>query len=40
MGSDSIHPKIFPKYKPRSSLCIHALDLTDSEDPDIHVLDG
>ena len=28
------------EYKPRSSLCTHAFHCTDSEDPDIHVLDG
>ena len=26
------------EYKPRSSLCTHALHLTDSKDPDVHVL--
>ena len=28
------------EYRPRSSLCAHAFHLTDSKDPDIHVLDG
>ena len=28
------------EYKPRSSLCTHAFHLTDSKDPDVHVLDG
>ena len=42
MGPDSILPKLFRmrKYKPRSSLCTHALHRMDSKDPDIHVLDG
>ena len=28
------------EYKPRSSLCIHAFQLTGSRDPDIYVLEG
>ena len=45
MGSNSVPPKTLSdesiKYsKPRSSLCTHAFDRTDSNDPDVHVLDG
>ena len=42
MGSDSIPPKISfgLEYKLRSSLCTHAFHRTESEDPDVHVLDG
>ena len=39
MVSDSISPKLGWEYKLRSSLCTHALHHTDSEDPDILVLD-
>ena len=42
MGSNSIPPNTLSdeSYKPRSSLCTHALHRTDSKDPDVHVLDG
>ena len=42
MGSYSIPQKnsFGGEYKPRSSLCTHAFHRTDSEDPDVHVLDG
>ena len=40
MGSATIFPKLFrTEYKPRSSLCTHAVHRTESKDPDIHVLD-
>ena len=40
MGSDSIPPKTLSDYQLISSLCTHAFHDTDSNDPDIHVLDG
>ena len=40
MGSDSIPQKLSDESVNRGLVCAHMLSISDSKDPDVHVLDG